>query len=563
MQEIDTDKHWQFLEDELIAITEKFEKKFSAQAHYLLQTKNEMYVGQFVGLKNGELCVLLPKTRSIPRKNEHLYCMLLPETLRSYKNWGDMTYEDLFSKRFKGSEVVCAWNSASTDPRCYLVGFSHVEMEFVTTIQNTPGLVLVFAPAPPPIEYIANLQNVINLSDSTSSKGLLDSNLVKREWKPELITGSSPADFVYNKLEHKNRVILQGPPGTGKTYLIAELCRRFLNEGKSVLVTALTNRALMEVAEKQSLKTHLKCGRISKTSLTATEKNEIKDLCDCKDIYPNISQLILATFYKSSGYASRRNPMFDVVIMDEASQAFTSTFVATCLMGRNLLWVGDTRQLSPIVEQNEDHVIKSGYLDYINGMEYVASHLNETVYQLTETWRFGQRAADFTGLFYNNSLCSRLEHQYLLIPPALAQVLNPKGGPVLIKQKMSVGDNTPIEAIDLAIRIVKDILNSDHNKEIAILTHKVQTVKAIQTNLHNYGINSHNVLSDTVARVQGLTTDIVIYLITNTAYYFSLEPHLFNVATSRAREHTVIIADESIINSASSPEVRKFLNQLL
>jgi hypothetical protein len=35
--------------------------------------------------------------------------------------------------------------------------------------------------------------------------------------------------------------------------MIAELCAKLCAEGKSVLVTALTNRALMEIAEKQAV----------------------------------------------------------------------------------------------------------------------------------------------------------------------------------------------------------------------------------------------------------------------------------------------------------------------
>lgn len=42
----------------------------------------------------------------------------------------------------------------------------------------------------------------------------------------------------------KRRVLVQGPPGTGKSHTIANLICNLLGEGKSVLVTAQTNRAL-------------------------------------------------------------------------------------------------------------------------------------------------------------------------------------------------------------------------------------------------------------------------------------------------------------------------------
>ena len=69
---------------------------------------------------------------------------------------------------------------------------------------------------------------------------------------------------------------------------------------------------------------------------------------------------------------------------------------------------------------------------------------------------------------------------------------------------------------------------------------------------------------DTVARIQGLTTDITIYFVPNTSYIRTLEPHLFNVATSRAKEHTIIIADKNILDYPTiKPVVRQYLQRLI
>lgn len=76
----------------------------------------------------------------------------------------------------------------------------------------------------------------------------------------------------------QDSLILQGPPGTGKTYLIAEICERLCNQGKSVLVTALTNRALIEIVEKPALKGLLEQHRIFKTKLSVDEARAFKDL---------------------------------------------------------------------------------------------------------------------------------------------------------------------------------------------------------------------------------------------------------------------------------------------
>jgi superfamily I DNA and/or RNA helicase/very-short-patch-repair endonuclease len=49
---------------------------------------------------------------------------------------------------------------------------------------------------------------------------------------------------IANKIEARYGVVVQGPPGTGKSHTIANLLSRFLAQGKSVLVTSQTGKAL-------------------------------------------------------------------------------------------------------------------------------------------------------------------------------------------------------------------------------------------------------------------------------------------------------------------------------
>ena len=52
---------------------------------------------------------------------------------------------------------------------------------------------------------------------------------------------------IARRLEHSGGVLVQGPPGTGKTYTIGNLIGHLLAEGKSVLVTSHTTKALRMV----------------------------------------------------------------------------------------------------------------------------------------------------------------------------------------------------------------------------------------------------------------------------------------------------------------------------
>ena len=152
---LDRKIHWQFLEDELKAETEEFNKKFLTTAISLLQQSEEMFVAQFISFKDGEMIMKFPNTRALPRKGEFLVCMVLPPNLQSYRNWGELTYRDLFKQRYNSTECVCIWHSQTNDKNFSLVGFSKVSLEFAEYIHDSPGIILTFGPMVIPIVWAA------------------------------------------------------------------------------------------------------------------------------------------------------------------------------------------------------------------------------------------------------------------------------------------------------------------------------------------------------------------------------------------------------------------------
>lgn len=553
----------QFLEDELRAETEAYKKKFLTSAMSLLKN-DEMFVAQFVGFRAGQMVMKFPNTRALPRKGEFLQCMALPPELQNYRNWGAMTYQDLYRKQISSTEAVCVWHGKSDDKRFSLVGFSRIDIDFADKIRKVPGLILAFAPQRPPIDYMLNLQSLVENEGGDAVSSVLDVDFENRNWNPLYIRQNNVSDYVYKQLQLTDTMILQGPPGTGKTFVIAELCARLCAEGKSVLVTAMTNRALMELASKEPLKDLLQKKKIFKTNVTTDEFESLDKLQPAKHPVSMPSCLMLSTFYIASGYAANVNieSAFDYVIMDEASQALLPMFAAAKKLGAKNLWVGDICQLSPIVALNKDRIRICGYQSLVEGLKTAADVGIAPVYQMTTTYRFGQRAADYTGLFYNNSLKAKDDFSFEKIP-LLDNVLSPKGGPTLVMTDMPPGNSVPEFANILAAYILKSILESNPKKEVAVLSCMKNTVRALQRTINQYVDTRDNVLVDTVARVQGLTTDITIFVIPNTSYIRTAEQHLFNVATSRAREHTIIIVDKSIFRfSTINPIVKGYLTQL-
>lgn len=561
---IDRTKHWQFLEDELKAETEEFKKTYLTTAISLLKTSQEMYVAQFISFKDGEMIMKFPISRALPRKGDFLVCMVLPPELQDYRNWGDKTYRDLYKTRYNSTECVCIWHSPANDPRYSLVGFSKVSVDFANYIKETPNIVLTFAPQRPPIDYVMNLQKVVEDKYSIGVASVLDANYQTKDWEPILIKQDNVSGFVYSQMTLTDTMILEGPPGTGKTYMIAELCARLCAEGHSVLVTALTNRALMEIAEKPAVKPLLHSHKIFKTNITIDELREIKDLETIKSIAPMPGCLVMSTYFITSGYAADLTveQPFDYVIMDEASQAILPMFAASRKIGKKNLWVGDIHQLPPIVILNQDRIKFCNYKPLVEGLKLLADNSSSPIYQLTTTYRFGQRSANYTGVFYNDSLVSNESKRFNDLP-SMCKILSNKGGPTLILTDMPSGDSTPQFATYMASYIVASILNDSPNKDIAVLSCMKKTTRALQMAITQKVGSKKNLIVDTVARVQGLTTDITIFFVPDYSYIRTLEPHLFNVATSRAKEHTIIIVDKYVLDCYTlDKNVRKYLEML-
>ena len=556
-------QQWQFLEDELKAEVKEFDDKLKTIASYLME-KGEVFTAQFLSFSDsGEMIVRFSASRPIPRKGEYLYCMTLHKELRNHKNWGDRTYGDLIKDKTNQTEAVCNWTWPSDDPKFVLAGFVGIDCEFARWIADSPKVVLVMGPNKPPYEYIAHLQLLTQHKKSLALNSVLDINYQPSDWNPILLNNKhNIPSFLQMQLNMTSSLILNGPPGTGKTFHISQLVANLCTEGFSVLVTALTNRALLEIAKKGSMGRLVEAGKVYKTKITTDENKEVPHLQLEKNIVPKKGCVILSTFYITSGVAADTlfDYTFDYVVMDEASQALLPMIGASKMLGAKTLFVGDIKQLPPVVQLKNSKITERNYSGLIEGLRTITDSSIYPTYQLTESYRLTDRGTKYTGEFYGQSLKSRSDNQ--IVDSYGSFFLNNNGGPTLLKTDMEIGDLKDETLLKLTLAVVDYIHKQDKKCEIAVLTCMKETVRALQSRI-NSRIKSTKILIDTVARVQGLTTDICIYAIPNTHYLRSLEPRLFNVATSRARRQTIIIADKEIMGySRMNADVRRYLDNL-
>ena len=408
------------------------------------------------------------------------------------------------------------------------------------------------------------MKDIVQNSECKVTRNILDYSQAESTWNPKKVAASEDLnEHILNCLESHNTIAIQGPPGTGKTYRMAKLIACLLSKGRSVLVTALTNEALKAIASKNDLKPYLESGKVSKTSLTVEERRELPTLVANEENVCNAASghLSLATFYISSGWAKDvcENTPFDYVIMDEASQALLPMIAASKKLGNKIVWIGDQKQLAPIVKTNQDKINKYNWDPMVKGFDTLCNHISMPKFMLSDTFRLTKRGAEFTGVFYNNELnsVSKINEVKTSI-----QELNRLGGPSFLNLDLKIGDKKPENALHIVYDITERILMECPNAKIAVLSKFKETVKELQktfiTKLHSQEF-PENLKIETVDRIQGLTVDYTIFLIPNASVSYSLDSELFNVATSRASRCTIIVADRMILKNFMSDEVRRFL----
>lgn len=552
-----------FLDEELSAISEKYIQLIRKKAMALLDC-GEVFVSQYVKTDEKGCAILkMRNSRGLPRKGDYFCAVLLIGEMAVFKNWGDISWAELRRKYQKNfSEVFCTWLGKTDNPDFSFVGIKGISLELAQEL--IPNCLLILGPQEPPMDYYQNLISILRTEPENSIVGkMIDFDEHAIEWSPFKLSGEkSTGDFFRGQLLLSDEIIIQGPPGTGKTHKMASLIS-VLPENASILVTALTNRALMELASKDDLKKKLDDEHLYKTNLTTDELKELPHLQGIKgkEIHCVPGNVSLATFYAASLWAKDIEdiPPFDYVIMDEASQGFFVMVCAAKKLGKKVIWIGDQCQMPPVINMNPDKMLEKNWMHLSSGFKTLCDNFSFPSFLLVDTYRLTKRACNFTGIFYKGALQSVADkHQDLPIPR-----LASGGGPSLFTMKLEPGNRYPDNMVLSVLNLVQSLLVYNSKLEIAILSKFKSTVKNLQKAFITYFGEKKNVLIDTVERVQGLTCDVCIFCIPNDLQYMSLEKTFFNVATSRSKYNTVIVCDENMLKNVNmDADVRTYLEYL-
>ena len=237
-----------------------------------------------------------------------------------------------------------------------------------------------------PSDYQRPLLNLAESYDYLGGKGGLD-NFDFRQYRIsyKVLTDDKrdgvdkQRDFVMKALQTPDFMILQGPPGSGKTTAILELIYQLTKHGKRVLLCASTHVAIDNVLEK--VITHQNSEELLKAIHPIRVGDEDNVYSDCvkpfiydnamrgipeeyKDLVESSFNLVCGTTIGvlkypplakmiSESKSSTTKPLFDCMIIDEASKTTFSEFLVPAATAKKWIIVGDVKQLAPYVEKND------------------------------------------------------------------------------------------------------------------------------------------------------------------------------------------------------------------
>lgn len=256
--------------------------------------------------------------------------------------------------------------------------------------------------------------------------------------------------------------------------------------------------------------------------------------------------------------------MFDMVIIDEASQCNTAVSLVPIIRGDNLMLVGDPQQLNPVILLDElnNQKLRKKYnvpdeYDYRKNSIYKTFLSCDSVSDevlLHNHYRCNKKIIDFNNKKYYNSKLSVCSSSSERNPLVYLEVSN---------QYAETKNTAPAEAdaiIEYAI--------THKDKTIGVITPFVNQKKLIEDKLRMNKIS--NVACGTVHAFQGDEKDVILFSTAlsddthnGTYEWLKNNKELINVATSRAKDKLVVLVDSKNLERLNNQESDDDLYELI
>ncbi|MBD5546706.1 MAG: AAA family ATPase [Lachnospiraceae bacterium] len=253
---------------------------------------------------------------------------------------------------------------------------------------------------------------------------------------------------------------------------------------------------------------------------------------------------IIATTCISAHRLGKPEPLFDMTIIDEASQCNTAISLVPIIRGESLMLVGDPQQLNPVIVLDEmtNQKLKKRYnvsddYDYRKNSiykTYLACDAVSDEILLHNHYRCHKQIIEFNNKKYYNSKLHVMTESKEAQPLIYVNVQN---------DEADYKNTAPAEASE----IIK-YASANKDKSIGVITPFVNQKNLIEKMLKSENLS--NVTCGTVHAFQGDEKDVVLFstAITNqtkagTYEWLKNNKELINVATSRAKEKLIVLSN--------------------
>tara|TARA_R100000027_G_scaffold1740_5_gene1943 strand:+ start:5243 stop:8641 length:3399 start_codon:yes stop_codon:yes gene_type:complete len=356
---------------------------------------------------------------------------------------------------------------------------------------------------------------------------------------------------------------LQGPPGTGKTYSGAKLASDVIDRGGRIGITSLSHDAtvnfLAELAKQRDGDiTGVKFGSKGSTHPVFRDCPNLKlKASAAKYQIPEDPSLV----FSGTGWVFSRpewTDQLDVLFIDEAGQLPLADVIAVARSAKNIVLLGDQRQLEQ--PSQAVHPGRSGWsaLEYLlDGSPTIAR--GEGVF-LAETRRLRPEVCTVVSdLFYEGRLRSHKSAlQFRLNGLDALKEIPASAGVHFIPTPHEGNTQSSDEEIDRIESLIRDLMlhakvgqqgRAITIEDILIMAPYNMQVRHLEQRLPDFRVG-------TVDRFQGQEAEVVLFSMCSSfgeygsrGLEFLLNPRRLNVALSRSRCLALVVGDPRIIET--------------
>ncbi len=353
--------------------------------------------------------------------------------------------------------------------------------------------------------------------------------------------------------------LIQGPPGTGKTFVLAHLVRLLVQDGQRVLVTALTHRAINNALNKiKAVDPALpacKIGRAERAGDLLVEN--FTNFAEC-----GFGELPGGYAVGATPFATRTDRLshveFDVVVFDESSQITLPLAIMGMLAGSKYIFIGDERQLPPVVTAYAGELGKQSIFGYLSGrgaetMLEITYRMNDALTAWPSRAFYDNRIRPAAGVGERRLKLAQLAEDW-------AHVLDPERPAVfldLLHRNNTVRSRREAEVLsDLVLALLGGGLPAE---EIGVVT-PYRAQGRLVRNLLREALPDRQMLRslvvDTVERMQGQEREVVLVSFATSSPTFAasladffFQPQRLNVTVTRARTKLILVGSRHLLKA--------------